>query len=130
MRRKAVAAVWIIGTTLPLFLAAVFLVGCCVLPFHGVIHKIMPLCEMAASMIRGDRAEHEHETMPPARDNREPIKRVVTEIPNTFRLAALTAAERIIHASPATAYRSFITLGATRCDQDVGLNVVVQLFRI
>ncbi len=119
---------------MPVVLAGAFLVGCCVLPFHGVLHKMMPLCQMAAALIRGDHAErdHEHEAVPPApaRENREPVKRIVTDLPVALRLVASIGAGRLTAPTATTAYRSFITLGAMRCDQDVGLNVIVQLFRI
>ncbi|HYI09544.1 MAG TPA: hypothetical protein VEK57_10820 [Thermoanaerobaculia bacterium] len=134
MRRRAIAAAWIAGTTVPLLLATVFLVGCCVLPFHGVMHKLMPICEMAANVIRGDHAEHDHEheaTPPaPAREKQEPVKRIATEVPNLFRLAAFGGEPRAIAPTATTGYRSFITLGAMRCDRDVGLHVLVETFLI
>ena len=133
MRRKAIAAAWIAGTTVPLVLASLFLVGCCALPFHGVIHKLMPICEMAASVIRGDRAAHDqHEATPPspAREKQEPVQRIATEVPHLFRLAAAAGKPRAIAPAATTAYRSFITLGAVRCDRDVGLHVLVETFLI
>ena len=134
MRRKAIAAAWIAGTTVPLLMATVFLVGCCVLPFHQVMHKLMPICEMAANVIRGDQAAHddEHEATPPApaREKQEPVKRIATEVPNLFRLAAAGAEARAIAPTATTGYRSFITLGAVRCDRDVGLHVLVETFLI
>lgn len=133
MRRKAIAAAWIAGTTVPLLLATVFLVGCCVLPFHQIAHKLMPICEMAANVIRGDHAAHEsHDTTPPApaREKQEPVKRIATEVPNVFRLAAITAEMRALAPTATTGYRSFITLGAVRCDRDVGLHVLVKTFLI
>lgn len=129
MKRKAIAAAWIAGTTVPLLLATVFLVGCCVLPFHQIAHKLMPICEMAANVIRGDHAEHEA-TPPPAREKQEPVKRIATEVPNLFRLAALAGEPRAIAPTATTGYRSFITLGAMRCDRDVGLHVLVETFLI
>ncbi len=135
MKRRIVAAVWITGATVPLLLAAVFLVGCCVLPFHQVMHKLMPICEMAASVMRGDHAghdDHEHDAVPPspAREKQEPVKRIATEIPYAYRLVIATTETRMTAASATTAYRSFITLGAVRCDQDVGLHVLVDAFLI
>jgi hypothetical protein len=56
MKRRLIAAAWITGATVPLLVAVVFVVGCCVLPFHAVMHKLMPICEMAASVMRGDHA--------------------------------------------------------------------------
>lgn len=134
MRRRAIAVAWIAGTTVPLLLATVFLVGCCVLPFHQIAHKLMPICEMAANVIRGDHAgqDHEHDAVPPApaREKQEPVKRIATEVPNLFRLAAVTAEARAIAPTATTAYRSFIALGAMRCDRDVGLHVLVETFLI
>lgn len=133
MKRRLFAAVWVTGATVPLLLATVFLVGCCVLPFHAVMHKLMPICEMAASVMRGDHAEHgEHEhdaTPPPAREKQEPVKRIATEVPSVFRLIGDDVA-RIAAVTPANDYRSFITLGAVRCDRDVGLHVLVETFLI
>ncbi len=130
MRRKAIAAAWVAGTTVPLLLATVFLVGCCVLPFHGVMHKLMPICEMAASVIRGDHAEHEATPSAPAREKQEPVKRIATAVPNPFRLAAVAGEPRAVAPTATTGYRSFITLGAVRCDRDVGLHVLVETFLI
>jgi len=134
MRRRIIAAVWITGASIPALLATVFVFGCCVLPFHGVMHKLMPICEMAASVMRGDHDAdgHDHETDSPvpAREKQEPVKRIATEVPNAFRLAASTASAGIAAPSAATAYRSFITLGAVRCDRDVGLHILVETFLI
>src|SRR6266849_3953183 len=51
MRRTAIAAAWIAGTTVPLVGAVVFLFGCCVLPFHAYIHKAIPLCHLAMEVV-------------------------------------------------------------------------------
>jgi hypothetical protein len=115
-------------------MAAVFLAGCCVLPFHGVMHKLMPVCELAASVIRGDHRAggHEHDAVPssPAREKQEPVKRIATAVPGMFRVAAIAATSRAVAPTATTAYRSFIALGAVRCDRDVGLHVLVETFLI
>lgn len=136
MRRRVIAAVWIAGATVPLLLGTVFLVGCCVLPFHQVVHKLMPICDMAANVMRGEqqRAGHgpEHDALPPspAREKQDPVKRIATEVPNLFRLAAVGDEPHAIAVNFTTGYRSFITLGALRCDRDVGLHVFVATFLI
>lgn len=134
MKRKLIAAVWVTGATVPLLLATVFLVGCCVLPFHAVMHKLMPICEMAANVIRGDHVTrgHDHEAPPatPAREKQEPAKRVATEVPNVFRLAVVSDLTRTFPPTATNRYRSFITLGAIRCDQDIGLHALVETFLI
>ena len=130
MRRRMIAAVWVTGATVPLLLATVFLVGCCVLPFHHIAHKLMPICDLAANLIRGDHTAHDAVPPAPARDKQEPVKRIATEVPNVFRLTAIAAATRELAPAATTGYRSFITLGAVRCDQDVGLHVLVETFLI
>jgi hypothetical protein len=130
MRRKIIAATWIAGATIPLLMAMVFLFGCCVLPFHQVAHKLMPICDMAASVMRGDHAEHDAAPAVPAREKQDPVQRIVTVVPHVFRLTVATPTVTVATSSPATDYRSFITLGATRCDRDVGLNVLVETFLI
>lgn len=129
MRRKAIAAVWIAGTIVPVLLGTLFLVSCCVLPFHHLAHKLMPICEMAASVMRGDHADHDA-VPPPTPEKQEPVKRIATEVPSLFRLAAAAAESRPVAPTATTAYRSFITLGAVRCDRDVGLHVLVETFLI
>lgn len=133
MKRRTIAVVWIAGSTVPVLFAVVFIFGCCVLPFHQVAHKLMPICNMAASIMRGDHdaGEHQHDaTPPPAREKQEPFKRIVTEVPSAFRLAAVTAAPSMAAPNAETRYRSFVTLGAVRCDRDVGWHVVVETFLI
>jgi hypothetical protein len=134
MRRRVIAAVWIAAAIVPLLMATVFLVGCCVLPFHGILHKVMPLCAMAANVVRGDHDGHDHhrDAVPPApaREKQEPVQRIASEVPHVFRIGNIAAAPRVMAPASATAYRSFITLGAVRCDRDVGLHVLVETFLI
>ena len=122
MRRTAIAAVWIIGATVPLLVAIVFIFGCCVLPFHATIHRVMPLCHLAVDFIRGDH-DGAQQTLP-ARVKQEPVKRFATDLPRSFHLAQASDVRRATPAAT-TAYRSFITLGAIRCDQDIGLHLLV-----
>lgn len=134
MKPRLVAAAWIAGATVPLLLGTVFLVGCCVLPFHKIAHKLMPVCQMAASIMRGDDSAHgghEHDAVPPpSREKKEPVKRIATEIPQAFRLSIVSPEPRLAAASAMTSYRSFITLGAIRCDCDVGLYDLGETFLI
>jgi len=125
MRRTAIAAAWIVGATVPVLAAVVFLFGCCVLPFHAYIHKAMPLCEVAVGFLSG---EHHHDGAQqplPAREKQEPVKRVVTDLPRTFYLSDASSVWRTPARFGTIAYRSFISLGAVRCDQDVGLHLLI-----
>lgn len=126
MRRTAIAAACVIGATIPLLTAVVFVFGCCVLPFHNAIHKALPLCNLAVAFIRGDHhGQHDQQTPAPAREKQEPVKRIATEVPRSVHLAGAPAAEQRVTASNAATYRSFIAFGAIRCDRDVGLHLLV-----
>lgn len=126
MRRTAVAAAWVFGATVPLLTAVVFVFGCCVLPFHGYIHKALPLCHLAIDFISGEHAGHHDGSQQrmPAREKQEPVKRFATDIPRSFQLSAAIAVRGTAAALSSHGYRSFITLGALRCDQDVGLHLL------
>ena len=131
MRRSAIAAAWIVGATVPLLIGTVFLFGCCVLPFHQTLHRLMPVCSAVASFMRGGDAGHDHaQPSSPAREKQEPVKRIVTALPSTFRLVMTGAGQHLSAPSAATSYRTFIALGAIRCDHDVGLHLLVETFRI
>jgi hypothetical protein len=131
MRRRFVAAAWIAGATLPLFLATVFLVGCCVLPFHGVMHRLMPVCHVAMNGAMNAMSGHDDGQSPmPAREKQGPVKRVAVTLSGMMRTQPANAqAMRPPLPSPA-AHRSSISLGALRCDQDVGWYVLVATFLI
>lgn len=123
MRRTAIAAAWVFGATVPLVAAVVFIFGCCVLPFHAYLHKAMPLCHLAMEVITGEHAGQDDAQQPmPAREKQEPVKRMATDLPRSFQLAVLSS--RPSAPVDASAYRSFISLGALRCDQDVGLHLL------
>ena len=128
-RRTAIATAWIFGATIPLLAAVVFVFGCCVLPFHGLIHKALPLCSLAADVMRGEHHDHQQSTVP-ARAKQEPVKRMASDLPRVFHLAAASHVRPTPSPSDTTAYRSFIALGAIRCDQDVGLYLLGATFLI
>jgi hypothetical protein len=125
MRRTAIAAAWLLGATIPLLAAVVMLFGCCVLPFHHVIHKAMPFCNVAMDVLRSaNHSHHGSQQSGPAHEKQEPVKRVATALPRSLPLTRATISRRGV-ALDSTAYRSFIALGALRCDQDIGLHLLV-----
>jgi hypothetical protein len=131
MKRTLIAAAWIAGATVPAALAAVFVFGCCVLPFHRLVHRALPLCRIALPLINGAaQTNDDQRTSTPAQERREPAKRIVTIAPNAVRAAAAAVAVRLFTASASTSYRSFIAQGAMRCDRDVGLHLLVSMLRI
>jgi hypothetical protein len=128
MRRTAIAAAWLLGATVPLLGGVVFVFGCCVLPFHAYIHKAMPFCHVAAGMMTGEQHGAPRQQAP-ASKKQEPAPRMATDLPRAFHLL-VTASSSAIAGNPITAYRNFISLGAARCDQDVGLHVLIATFLI
>ncbi|MBV9493122.1 MAG: hypothetical protein JOZ54_02665 [Acidobacteria bacterium] len=127
MKRAAIAAAWLFGAIVPLFASTTLLVGCCLLPFHRVVHRAMPMCHQAAETLGGGATK---EKAPPAAEKQESAKRVASRMPQTVRVAAIDA--RPMRPAPlsAVAYRSFLTHGAARCDQDVGLHLLDSVFLI
>ncbi len=125
MKRTAVAAAWIAGTTVPLAAAFVFLFGCCVLPFHAYLHKAMPFCHMAMDVTSGEHDDHQDGAQQPlpARARQEPVKRIASEVPRALQLATLASVLPAATPADPSAYRSFVSLGALRCDQDIGLHL-------
>jgi hypothetical protein len=130
MKSRIVAAVWVAGATVPLLASAVFLVGCCVLPFHGLMHKLMPLCATAASIVAGGHGEHDHDTVPAPVREKEPGKRLITLLTAASPVAALPYGSATISVTASAAPRSLMSLGAVRCDQDVGLHILDVTFLI
>jgi hypothetical protein len=130
MRRRVVAAVWIAGATVPLLLATVFLFGCCVLPFHGVMHRLMPACSMVTNGAMNAMRGHDAQSQVPAREKQEPVKRIAVTLSEMTRTLSTSAQSMRPRLSSPAAYRSSISLGALRCDQDVGWHVLVATFLI
>jgi hypothetical protein len=121
VRRAVIAAAWIVGTIVPLVAGAVFLFGCCVLPFHAYLHRAaMPLCALASGVAHHGDAQQSS----PAREKQEPVKRVASRVPRSSLHIAPAIAPRAATASDANGYRSFIAHGALRCDRDVGLHLL------
>lgn len=114
MKRAVIAVLWIAVTTVPVVLAAVLKFNCCALP-------VMPFCHMAGA------AHDETQTPVPAHEKQEPVKRVV--MPSSSSLDVANEPRAFAPTAQAH-FRSFITLGATRCDRDVGLNVLLATFLI
>ena len=53
-------------------------------------------------------------------EKQEPIKRLAIDLSSGFRIPVLSYEQRAFLANASGGHRSFITLGALRCDQDVG----------
>lgn len=127
MKRTLLGVTALVGLAIPLVVATVFLFGCCVLPFHKVVHTLMPLCSIAAQLAHGGERES---ASTPAQARDEAVRQFPSELTSAFRTSLPSGSQSF---SPSThhSYRSFITLGATRCDRDVGRHLaLLDTFRI
>lgn len=107
----------------PALLTAAVLFGCCVLPLHREIHRVVPLCHIAAKVLP-DRAPQESPAPVPSQRD-EPQKRFAATA--TARVAFHAAVPVVAVEIPTlpNAHRSLISLGAVRCDEDVGLHLLL-----
>ena len=105
------------GTAVPALVATAWIFGCCALPFH--------LCRLSAMH---DAAPQQQPVSAPAAKMRHPTVRAVVPAAQTCRLAP--ADRERLRPFSAAAYRNFLTLGAMRCDRDVGLHTLLATFII
>lgn len=122
MRRAALVAIALAGATVPAFLAALLLFGCCVLPLHRQIHQVVPLCHIAAKLTQGTGETRDQST--PAQE-KQVSKKVFTELTSRFAMTRQLGTLTPLVASFPADHRSFITLGAVRCDEDVGMRLLL-----
>lgn len=122
MRRAAIALLVIAGTVVPALVATVWLFGCCVLPFHRVMHGIAPLCHMAMSQRSSDQTT----TVPAPTQS---AQRLDSELTQRLSFPATSRSSSLASSTPA-AHRSYIALGALRCDRDVGLHSILATYLI
>jgi hypothetical protein len=122
MRRARLLAVgWLLSGVLVPVAAVMTILGCCELPFHALVHRAMPLCEMAATAL-AHHGSDEHAPAAPAPsppDAKPTMDRAwrAPERPSTTAPLALAAT------LPPPAARSplrTLPIGAFRCDDDVG----------
>jgi hypothetical protein len=117
---------WSAGTLIPAALAIVFLFGCCALPFHRVVHRYLPLCGGIVKLLA---------TAPPTNTG---APTPTTTPPAKVRVLRAEAASIVttdarmsrIERPAARSFRSWITLGALRCDRDVGWHLLLAVFLI
>jgi len=121
-RARRLAIAWLLcGTVVPVA-AAMAIFGCCELPLHGLVHRVVPLCEMATMALAHQGHDGGAPAAPaPSRPDPKPTMDRAwrgPERPSTR--VSLTLAATL--PPPATAPPSLRTLpiGAFRCDDDVG----------
>ncbi len=130
MKRAAIATSIVLGTTVPALVATVFIFGCCVLPFHKFIHTVAPLCTMAAGMMTGQHDAAPQQTPLPPAEKQNHASKFSTELTASFSAVNPAVSHRNLLPADRKGLRDQVTLGALRCDQDVGSDVLLQTFRI
>jgi len=129
MKRAAIAMGLLTGITLPALIVTVFFFGCCVLPFHQVMHHLMPICNMAGQLMPGLDGEQQSSPATPASESGKGSQLLRALVPQHYSFAAPDRPRTALTCSPALP-RSFMSLGALRCEDDVGLQILFTTFRI
>lgn len=128
-RRRILVLTWLAATAVPLALAVV-LIGCCTLPFHGLVHRLLPLCDMAKAALtahhHGDHEGHKAPAAPPAqKQDGQDGPRLAWKSEARGFFCVTVAAVTTRHVSQDVAYRSQTAPGAFRCDDDVGTRLAL-----
>lgn len=101
-----------------------WLFGCCVLPFHAVMHRLVPICQLSMAMVQGSDAHSSEQTTTAPTQKQGGAERAAPELTTRFSFPVSSPSPAVVSATPA-AYRSRISLGAMRCDSDVGLHTLL-----
>jgi hypothetical protein len=123
MRRVSIAVAWIFLSTIPAVVMSVFLFGCCVLPFHRVIHRVFPACHGIVKMLA-------HEAQPNATPAKIRAKQTIGTASMTRAAAALAVGVEPLRSRALIRLRDRFSLGAMRCDTDVGLHLLLTVLLV
>ena len=127
--RGIIVLAWLAVSGVPLLLALA-LFGCCALPFHESVHRVVPLCHLAETALappgasgRGDAGQPA--TPAPQKQDGQDGWRIAwkREAPATM-LPPLTA-RFLGPQAVAAGTRNQLSLGALRCDDDVGTRLAL-----
>jgi len=121
--------IWIAGlvctsAVIPAALLSVLLFGCCVLPFHRIVHRYLPMCGGIVKLWTGE----SHREAAPAKvvPGKAPAPLIVAARITTPISATVDA----IVPRPSPRLRDRIAHGALRCDDDVGLLPLLSLMLV
>jgi hypothetical protein len=121
--------IWIAGllcasAIIPIVAMSAFLFGCCALPFHRVVHRYLPIC---GSIVRFMTPDSHHESTP---------RKVVTKKHSPISIVATKTGAvtirptRQVSSATANRLRDQLSHGALRCDNDVGLLLLLSVMVI
>ena len=124
MKRIWIAGLLCAGAVIPVAIMSTFLLGCCVLPFHRVLHRYFPICGGIVKWI----APGGHHDATPARTVTKKHLTASTVPSRTENISF--AANSALRAAGASRLRNQIAHGALRCDDDVGLLILLSVMLI
>jgi hypothetical protein len=121
MRRRWLTVAWLVGGSLLPAAAAVAIFGCCHLPFHGLVHRVLPLCQLATEAL-AHHHEGERPAIPaPSRPDQQPLSERAWRAPERTSLTqSLRVTSMVPPLVPGQPPRRWLPAGAFRCDDDVG----------
>ena len=130
MSRRTVALTWLMASAMPLVLAMALL-GCCALPFHVTMHKVMP-CGMAEMALtpqpaghHGGHGGHDQPAPPAQKQDGQDGTRLAWKSEARQAAPVPVTVGAIVDLPRPPADRSQIALGAARCDDDVGTRLAL-----
>jgi hypothetical protein len=127
-RRRALVLTWLLASTAP-FLLAVVLIGCCALPLHGLMHRLLPLCQMAEQVLAAHHhGDHEHDqpaAPPPQKQDHQDGPRLAWKSEPRVFVAAPLGPWSLRELPQAVVHHSQTAPGAFRCDDDVGTRLAL-----
>lgn len=122
-RRRVLVMTWLIASAAPAALAVV-LIGCCALPLHGLVHRLMPLCDIAEAALTAhhqDDGRHGDPSTPaPKQRDSQDGQRLVWKKETRGAFIAPVPPAQVAFAAAVIAGRSQVSPSAFRCDDDVG----------
>jgi hypothetical protein len=128
MYRRIAALLWLTSAFAPSIVSFILAFGCCVLPFHKSVHRVMPACHVAMQLASPVKDEDESTPAEP-RDDR--AQRFAAAASPRLRFVPVTmAAMNVTSSLSPTFMRSSFSPGAARCDSDVGLTELLATWRI
>jgi hypothetical protein len=124
VKRIFLAGLCFAGVAVPAMVTSVFVFGCCALPFHKTIHRLFPVC---GGMVKALAPESHHDQTTPPKGNANPS---IAHAIFAKRLPSFT-----FFSSPAAIVQPLrpidrIAQSAMRCDDDVGLHLLLALLLI
>ncbi|HEY8131015.1 MAG TPA: hypothetical protein VII12_03920 [Thermoanaerobaculia bacterium] len=124
MKRTLLTGLCFVAVAVPALVMSVLVFGCCALPFHKTIHRLFPVCGGIVKILAPE-SRHQQTTAPGA-NSKPTIARVI--FAKRVSSIAFSWAPGVIVGPLRTIDR--VAQSAMRCDDDVGLNLLLAILLI